>query len=80
MTGLDYITSEFELVWDRIATIRQGERGQWSVQLDAQAGWPPQPELAERSTPNQLQLLLTGHRFGDGKLTRDQVTKEDIGA
>lgn len=32
------------------------------------------------NAPNQLQLLLTGHRFVDGKLTLDQVTKEDIAA
>ena len=32
------------------------------------------------NAPNQLQLLLTGHRFVDGKLHLDQATPEDVAA
>ena len=32
------------------------------------------------NAPNQLQLLLTDHRFVDGKLQLDQAMKEDAAA
>ena len=32
------------------------------------------------NAPNQLQLLLTGHQFVDGKLHLDQATQEDVAA
>jgi hypothetical protein len=41
---------------------------------------PPSLNWQTLNTPNQLQLLLTGHSFVDGKLTIDQVKKERVAA